>query len=400
MVKSAQNWAWTSSVRRFGPSFVPTLALVLGLISPATQSARAQTFAVLYNFTNTSDGAYPYDQPFVDKSGDILGTSVAGTSGYGAVWKLSSSGKLTVLHSFHSSDGAFPWSRLTPDNHGNMFSTTSAGGAYGAGTVFSISPTEKFAKLHSFGATQHGPISIDGGVVLDPSGNFYGTSYEGGHFGYGTVWKLSVSGSKVLHSFSNGRDGGYPQIGNLHRDIAGNLYGLAEFGGSSDCGTLFEISSHGAFRVLHTFTCGRDGGVPLGTIEEYKGNLYGNAARGGAKGYGTVWQYNTRTHKLTVLHSFLQSDGSIPFGGVTCRPGTNAACTGEFYGTASAGGASGNGTLWKVDSKGKFSTLHSFAQSDGIQPFDSPFVDKLGNVYGTTNLGGSLGYGTVWKLAP
>jgi uncharacterized repeat protein (TIGR03803 family) len=73
-------------------------------------------------------GAYPYDQPFVNKSGDILGTSVAGTSGYGAVWKLNSSGKLTVLHSFQLSDGAYPWSRLTPDKNGKMFSTTTQGG--------------------------------------------------------------------------------------------------------------------------------------------------------------------------------------------------------------------------------------------------------------------------------
>ena len=89
-----------------------------------------------------------------------------------------------------------------------------------------------------------------------------------------------------------------------------------------------------------------------------------------------------------MLHSFSQSDGSLPFGGVTCRPATKAACTGDFYGTASAGGASGNGTVWEINSKGKFATLHSFAQSDGTQPYDSPFVDKIGNVYGTTNLGG------------
>jgi uncharacterized repeat protein (TIGR03803 family) len=234
--------------------------------------------------------------------------------------------------------------------------------------------------LYSFGATQEDPIFTLGGVVLDSSGNFYGTSYSGGLFGYGTVWKVSSSGSKVLHSFSNGKDGSYPQIGNLHRDIGGNLYGLAEFGGLSDCGTLFEVSSHGTFRVLHTFTCGRDGGVPMGTIEEYNGNLYGNAARGGVKSYGTVWQYNIRSRKFKVLHSFSQSDGSLPFGGVTCRPGAKAVCTGDFYGTASAGGASGNGTVWKINSKGKFSTLHSFVQSDGTQPYDSPFVDKIGNV--------------------
>src|ERR1700680_473285 len=150
MVNSAQHWDWISSVRQLMTSVVPTLALVLVLGISSTESAKAQTFTVLYNFTNASDGASPYDQPFVDKSGDILGTSVAGTSGYGAVWKLNSSGKLTVLHSFQFSDGAYPWSRLTPDKNGNMFSTTTQGGAYGDGTVFSISAGGNFTELYSF----------------------------------------------------------------------------------------------------------------------------------------------------------------------------------------------------------------------------------------------------------
>ena len=176
------------------------------------------------------------------------------------------------------------------------------------------------------------------------------------------------------------------------------MFGVAPSGGSSGCGTLFEISPARVFSTLHSFNCTSDGAYPDGDVVEFKGKLYGAAQSYGPSGYGTVWQYNIGSGTFTLLHSFSGADGASPMGGVACQPGKKAVCAGTFFGTTYGGGASGWGTVWKIDSRGKFRTLHNFANSDGGYPYACPFLDSSGAIYGTTYEGGANRYGTIWKI--
>jgi len=380
------------------------LILVTGAFA-ATAAAKGNhkpsvSFTTLYNFTGgTTDGSYVFGQPVVDNKGNVFGTAEGGgANSYGTVWELTSGGTLNVLHSFdYTSDGAYPYVGLTR-NKGNWFGTTYYGGSAGYGTVFEISKSGTFSTVYNFGSQSGDPEYIFGDAIVDPSGNLYGTGEEGGADSVGAVYKISSSGTEtVLYSFTGSSDGAYPFLANLHRDKAGDLFGVAESGGSG-CGTLWEISSGGTFSVMYSFNCGSDGGFPTGNVMEYKGSLYGTAQEYGASGYGTVWQYNISGGTLTVLHNFAGTDGSYPLGGVSCEQGKKQTCTGNLFGTTVQGGANSYGTVWEISSGGTYTDLHDFAYSDGAYCYSRPFVTKAGNLVGTTYYGGSAGYGTVWEI--
>jgi uncharacterized repeat protein (TIGR03803 family) len=381
-----------------------SLAVVLGL--PAAQ---AQTFAVLHNFNGDRDGAYPVGQPVVDSNGNIFGTTQQqGLFGDGTVWELTSDGTFIVLHSFdYSKDGAVVLAGVKLDEKGNMFGTTDEGPSGYYGTVFEITSDGTFSTLYKFGSQKNDPKDIYGGVTLDRSGDLYGMSEYGGSsgncaLGCGTVWKLSNSGSEtVLHSFA-GSDGEFPYGGNLKLDARGNIYGVASWGGTGYAGTLFEITSGGAFRVLHNFNWRDNDCIPTGSLREYKGNLFGTS-QGYADGEGcdrdgAVWQYNIRSKTFKVLHSFSGTDGYWPIGGVGCQKGKKTVCAGNIFGTTFLGGANGYGTVWEIDAKGKFSTQYNFTGTEGETPADRPFVDQKGNLFGTTVNGGSYDDGTLWEI--
>jgi uncharacterized repeat protein (TIGR03803 family) len=407
MTNTTKKRNWISIISLGAASTTLMFAVALGMT--ASPTAQAQTLTTLYNFTDGADGGYPYAQPVVDKDGNMFGTaeeggdSSCGPWGCGTVWELSSAGTFTVLHTFEGSDGAYPGAGVKLDNKGNMFGTASDSGPYHFGTVFSIKADGTFTTLYDFGSWYGSPAWPECGVTLDSSDNLYGTSYEGGSNGIGTVWKLSLSSPvSVLHDFTGGADGAYPNNGSLHRDKKGSLFGVAEFGGMGGrdgCGTLFEIKPDGTFKVLYSFACGNDGGHPMGTIREYEGKLYGTANSYGAGGHGTVWQYNLGAGRLKVLHSFSYSDGGYPLGGVACQRGKKTVCAGNLFGTTYYGGTAGYGTVWEIDSKGTFRTLHNFSGPDGESPYARPFVDRMGNIYGTTWRGGTSNAGTVWKIA-
>ncbi len=339
----------------------------------------------------------------MDKGGNIFGTAEeGGASNDGTVWEFNSSGSISVLHSFDYSDGAGPYTGLTSQNaelNSNMWGTAAVGGSYGYGTVFEINSSGTFSTLYNVGSQSGDPEYIFSSVIVH-GGNVYGTSEVGGASGYGTIWKVSGGGTEtVLHSFTDGSsDGGFPYFSNLHRDKAGDLFGVTEKGGTGNHGVLFELTSGGAFNVLHSFNYSSDGGFPSGNVLEYKGNLYGTAQEGGSSSYGTVWQYNISGGTFTVLLNFDYSNGAEPLGGVACQEGRTTVCAGNLFGTTAEGGANGHGTVFEINSSGTYTDLHDFDGSDGAFPYARPFVDTAGNVYGTANYGGSVGYGTLWEI--
>jgi uncharacterized repeat protein (TIGR03803 family) len=261
---------------------------------------------VLYTFTGGSDGAYPEAGLILDAAGNFYGTTMGGgregcTFGCGTVFKLDKTGKETVLYSFKGgSDGEYPEAGLILDAAGNFYGTTTGGGReregctyYGCGTVFKLDKTGKETVLHRFGSKKDG-ANPQAGLVRDAAGNLYGTTFWGGS-GTGTVFKVAKSGEEtVLYSFKGGEgDGANPEAG-LILDASGNLYGTTYGGGSSNCspyacGAVFMLDSAGKESVLHFFD-GSDGQWPQASLlRDAAGNLYGTTLEGGASGSGCVY---------------------------------------------------------------------------------------------------------------
>ncbi len=318
-----------------------------------------------------------------------------------------------------------PQAGLTFDKAGNLYGTSKSGGANNQGTVFQLAMGANGwveTVLYSFsGGTDGGqPIAE---VAMDAAGNLYGTTSAGGagscSGGCGTVFELTPSSGNwtetVLYAFTGGSDGGQPYAG-LVMDASGNLYGTTESGGnsgsncSSGCGVVFELSPEAgswAQSVLHSFTGGKDGASPYDALTfDAKGHLYGTTYSGGAYNKGTVFELSNSANGWTesVLRAFTGAgDGASPIGGVVFD------ASGNLYGTAFQGGANGYGVVFKLHptSGGGWQerVLHSFGNAPAANPSATMVFDASGNLFGTTLAGASLtscqgGCGTLFELTP
>jgi uncharacterized repeat protein (TIGR03803 family) len=306
-----------------------------------------------------------------------------------------------VIYSFTGgSDGNEPlFSGVVRDAKGNFYGTTYAGGAFNYGTVFKVDASGNETVLHSFGQGSFGPGN-DGrtpyaGVVIDPSGHLFGTTYEGGiknqqcGKGCGIVFEIEPNGGeKVLHRFTGGTDGGLP-FGGVIRDSHGNLYGTTEIGGTLGAGTIFKVDPSGTETILYSFAAQPDAQYPeAALIRDEAGNFYGTTSAGGVYGLGTVFELDTSGHE-SVLYSFagsFNSDGQGPDTALLRSP------NGDLYGTTFQGG-NGIGTVFKVDTSGHETILHAFGSvpNDGAYPESPLAFDSQGNIYGTTIQGGTVG---------
>ncbi|MGA8735804.1 MAG: choice-of-anchor tandem repeat GloVer-containing protein [Terriglobales bacterium] len=314
---------------------------------------------LLYNFTG-SDGATPRAGLILDATGNLYGTTYdGGSASYGTVYRLGSGGGETVLHSFTggSSDGEHSFGGLIRDASGNLYGTTVQGGStycggYGCGIVFELSSSGTLTVLHTFTGSD-GAYPAYGSLLMDTKGNLYGVTPAGGDlnncpkkngFGCGVVYKLSKSGKfRLLHIFTGGSKDGCP-YGTLVTDANGSLYGTTSGCGSSGSGTVFKLTKDGTETVLHNFVGGgSDGLSPVaGVVRDKNGNLYGTTEIGGTLDNGTVYKLSA-SGKLTLLHSFNGgSDGANPMGGLIRD------AKGHLYGTANLGGSYGYGTVFEV----------------------------------------------------
>ena len=257
---------------------------------------------VLYGFSGGADGDTPnYGALIFDRVGNMYGTTSAGGSGNGVVYELMGSGinwTEQALYSFSGSgDGATPFSGVIFDNAGNLYGTTTAGGASGNGAVYELSPSGS-------GWTEHVIYSFTGGsdgsyptagLIFDASGNLYGSTNKGGTSGGGTVFELSPSGGgwtySLLHSLTGGANCGPWASLTLK---GGNLYGATVCDGTSSAGNVFELSPSGngwTYSSLYDFSGGNDGKFPYGSVTfDSAGNLYGTTLRGGTYLQGVVWK--------------------------------------------------------------------------------------------------------------
>ena len=388
--------------------FIPRLrklVFLLPLCLLLVSLAQAQTETVLYSFTGGTDGKIPAGL-VVDAQGNLYGmTQAGGAFGLGTVFEVTSAGQQKVLHSFAGgADGASPsfLESLISDASGTLYGTTAKGGAHNLGVVFEITTAGAEKVLYSFmGADGSNPQA---GLVRDAHGNLYGTTLSGGAFGAGTVFELRSTGQeKVLYSFTGGTDGGGP-MASLVLDAQGNLFGTTTFGGGfrkncpkQGCGTVFEVTPVGQETVLLEFFLFDNGvGPEAPLILDGLGNVYGTTFNGGPAGYGLFWKLNSAGQEGSV-HYFhdhnLNGDGGYPIGPVARD------ALGNFYGVTYRGGAYNKGIVYEVTPTRVETVLHNFTGgADGGYPRSGLIVDANGNFYGTTLSGGASGQGTVFKL--
>ena len=351
---------------------------------------------VLYSFTGGADGGSPYGGVIRDSAGNLYGTTNwYGTAYEGVVYKLDTSGNETVLYGFPgAADGNTPHAGVIRDSSGNLYGTTLYGGTTGTGVVYKLDATGHETVLHTFTGGADGSNPDAGGVILDSTGNLYGTAGGGGTTGAGVVYKVDATGQEtVLYSFTGGTDGGGPDT-DLIRDSSGNLYGTTRYGGTAGNGVVYKLDVTGHERVLYSFTGGTDGGEPLaGVIRDSAGNLYGTTHGGGTAGAGVVYKLDTAGHE-TVLYSFTGgADGGQPYAGVIRNSAAN------LYGTTYGGGTAGRGVVYKLDKAGHETVLYSFTGgADGGNPYAGVILDSAGNLYGTTYGGGYSNWGVVYML--
>jgi uncharacterized repeat protein (TIGR03803 family) len=281
--------------RNLGLLAITTLVLLLWTAG----AVYAQTVSPLYNFGSQSgDPANPYWPGLFaqGRNGNLYSTSTyGGAHNYGAVFRLTPTGTMNVLYSFtgnnnQGGDGGFPYGGLTLGTDGSLYGTTIAGGA-GYGTVFKITTGGTHTIVHSFNGTTEGIASdYTAAPIQGKDGNFYGTVSDG-NWNYGTFYKMTPSGSMtVLHQFGiNGSPARYPFA--LIQGTDGNFYGTCGAANGSGSGGVFKVTPQGKLTVLHAFTGGTDGNQPYGPIiQASDGNFYGTTRSGGMDGYGVIWK--------------------------------------------------------------------------------------------------------------
>ena len=255
------------------------------------------TETILYNFTCQQDGCLPVAGVVMDAEGNLYGTSLGGTFGYGNVYKfVRSTGTVTTLYNFTGgADGSIPFG-VVLDKDGNLYGATQVGGSAQQGVVFKVTPSGMETVLHSFEQNGKDGFAPTASVILDSKGNVYGTTHLGGRVGVGTVYKITPAGKEsILHSFKGGKDGIFPES-DLMFDKNGNLYGTTYYGGEFDSGAVFELAKSKE-TILHSFEPNAtDGILPLGGIVfDANGNLFGTTTLGGtssdcSSGCGTVFK--------------------------------------------------------------------------------------------------------------
>jgi uncharacterized repeat protein (TIGR03803 family) len=316
----------------------------------------------------------------------------------------------TKLADFDGTNGADPVSTLVEAVDGNFYGQANAGGDNNGGVVFKFAPGGSLTAFYTFCKSKSCPTGSFplSGLVLSHAGILFGTAGGGGANQGGTVFKITTAGAfRMLYSFCTPTS--CPAGDNLYSGLVqardGNFYGAAYNGGAYKYGTIYQIAPTGQGAALYSFcphTGCADGAAPAGSlIQGSNANLYGTTAYGGANGKGTIFEITTGG-TLTTLYSFCAqtncADGELPYARLL------QASDGNIYGTTPSGGAHGSGTVFKLSPGGVFTTLYNFCSqtncTDGAASYAELIQATDGNLYGTTQLGGANNLGTIFEITP
>jgi uncharacterized repeat protein (TIGR03803 family) len=372
----------------------------------------ALTFTTLVSFNGTN-GANPSAGLVQGSDGNFYGTAPnGGASNNGTVFAISSDGSFfaNVYNFTGGTNGAAPVGGLVMGTDSHFYGTTYTGGLSNCGTIFQISPHGTFAQLAQLSVTNG--ANPDVALVEAPDGSFYGGTRYGGPYpnttsggtGYGTIFRVTTNGvltTPVLFAGTNGANPTSLVIGN-----DGNFYGVTTWGGYNSpvpfgVGTIFRLSVDGTFTNLYKFTGFNDGGFPqAGLVQGNNGIFYGTTQSGGSSQIGTVFQITPDGQFQSLFYFPSSSVGSYPYAAMI------QGSDGNFYGTTYLGGnlsTTQRGTIFQFTPAGNLTSLLQFTGTNGAvlgaNP-QSPLVQgKDGNFYGTTVGGGLYNKGTVFRLS-
>ncbi|MBV9961352.1 MAG: T9SS type A sorting domain-containing protein [Parafilimonas sp.] len=357
-----------------------------------TINTNGNNFSVMKGFTDW--GNTPNGSLFKNDDGNFYGmTSRGGTNNDGTIFKMTPNGKMTMLKQlYYTQDGAYPDGELVKGNDGYLYGLTSAGGANSYGTIFKIS-----ASGSNFSVIKHLNFATDGAnphghLTLASDGNFYGITYSGGTNGGGTIFKLTADGKfSVIYSLNKATEGGN-SYSSLTVGADGNLYGTTYGGGTNSNGTIFKITTGGKFTVVRQLNGATDGSYPQSDLLlASDGSLYGTCSSGGQFGSGTIFKISTGVY--SVVKNFSPStDGGAPYGGLMQNT------DGNFYGITRIGGTKGGGTIYKLTTGGAYSVIHPLDYTNEGNTSSSVLArGNDGSLYAMTSLGGAFNYGIIFK---
>ena len=355
-----------------------------------------------------SDGGNPQGSLLQWTDGTLYGTVVVGANNFdGAVFNVNTNGLgFNLVYNFgaSNSDGTSPRSALMRGASGKFYGLTSAGGAYGNGTLYDWDPSVlTYASLASLPGVANDGTNARASVVEGPEGVLYGTTSAGGAVGSGTVFKINRDGSgySTLHDFNGPAEGSASQSGLvLGSDFA--LYGAETTGGTNGYGSIYKLNRDGSgFTNLHTFAApgNGDGSLPQAALlSATNGLLYGTTAEGGASNSGIIYRINPDGSGYTNMHNF----SGVTTNGQTPATAMIQGQKGVLYGVTFAGGSANLGVVFRMNPDGtSYTNIHSFAgpPSDGKSPVGGLMQDSNGMLYGTCLNGGANNNGTIFKLA-
>jgi len=381
------------------------MAIVFALVTVLAQSAQAQTYKVIHDFTGGNDGQHPLATLTADRAGNLYG------SAWDTVFKMSNKGGgwvLTPLYIFPGGNGgAYPGDVVFgPD--GSLYSTAGGGDPYcNCGLVFNLKPPAsrpaslyspwKATVLYTFkGSPYDGAYPYGDALIFDSAGNLYGTTYAGGSDRLGVAYELTPSSNgwteTTIDNFSYPTNGPYSGV---IMDSAGNLFGT-----TGDGTVVFELSptpSGWVETVLHTFKR-PDGYLAYGgLVMDTAGNLYGATAVGGTYGSGVIYELSPSSGgwNYQILYNFTTGEG--PYASLTLD------AAGNLYGMTHGGGVNSAGSVFEFSpSNGSwtFTELHDFSFESEYFPQGGVTLDSNGNLFGMTSAGGAYGHGVVWEITP
>jgi len=355
----------------------------------------AGSIKILKQFNSSTEGAYAYGELIKGTDGSFYGLcGSGGSTTYGTLFKITTAGVFTLLKTFtYATDGSNPKGHLVQAKDGNFYGVTYGGGANGTGTIFRYTPAGVFTVLRSFSKTTDGAYCYNS-LTEGKDGFLYGMTYSGGTYGYGTIFRISTTGAfSVLKHLNSATDGGSTQS-DLIQASDGNFYGMTYSGGTGGNGTIFKMTPAGIYTVLKHLSSSKDGGSPYGNLVQHTdGNLYG-MTRGGTSGNaGGIFKI-TLAGVFTQLHSFVTATE-----GTTANGSLIQGKDGNLYGLTSTGGVMRGGTAFKVTTAGALTVLANFnGSAAGNAPYESPVKGSDSAYYGLNYSGGANGNGSIFKV--
>jgi len=381
--------------------------------SAASPVAAAARFDIIHDFTGGKDGGGPGYTLASDGAGHFFGAANSGGTGAGVVFELTkrkSVWRVKPIYDFSDQDGQPGWGVTL--SGGAMYTVAHYASVQGGpcGSALQLASKSGVAKVKDTATLMHTYVKSEdgcptGNLTVDPSGNVFGVTQDGGANGWGSIVEFVPSKTgwteQVLYSFTGGSDGGAP-YSELVRDSAGNFYGTASACASDCVGTAFELSpseSGWTYHVLHSFTGGNDSGQPVAAmVFDAGGNLYGATSGWGSNSGGTVFELSPSGGAWTFSTLARMSGSDGPVAALTLD------ATGHIYGTNFMDGTGGYGSVFSLSktAKGwKYRTLHDFAGgADGGYPGGGVTLDAKGNLYGTAVIGGANNHGVIYRIKP